>query len=105
VVDVAAGLVAKRRRGVPLSAAHRDHPYQRLTRLGRPHAAVALRYGAVVLLAALVAARGASLVGAVAAVLLGALVLGLHLLDAARAPRAPASFFAHTGPGGPTSTP
>ena len=101
IVDVAAGLVAKVRRGVPLSAAHRDHPYQRLTRLGHPHAAVALRYGALVLLAALVAAHGSRSVGAVAAVAFGALVLGLHLVEAARAPRAPASYFSYKGSGAP----
>lgn len=93
VVDVAAGLVAKARRGVPLAAAHRDHPYQRLTRTGLSHGAVALRYGALVLLGALAATWGARWVGAGWAVALGALLLALNLALAARAPRAPASFF------------
>lgn len=93
VVDVAAGLVTKARRGVPLAAAHRDHPYQRLTRLGASHGAVALRYGALVLLGALLATWGAQQLGALAAVAAGALALALNLAQAARAPRAPASFF------------
>jgi UDP-GlcNAc:undecaprenyl-phosphate/decaprenyl-phosphate GlcNAc-1-phosphate transferase len=99
VVDVAAGLVAKRRRGVPLSAAHKDHPYQRWTRLGHAHALVALRYGALVLLAAWVSARLAGEVGAVAAFAAGALVLALHVGAASRAPRAPASFFSYKSDG------
>lgn len=97
VVDVAAGLVAKARRGVPLAAAHRDHPYQRLTRTGRGHAAVALRYGALVLLAALTVLGAGALGGgpavAAAALGLGALLLGANLRQAARAPAAPAHFF------------
>lgn len=97
VVDVAAGLVAKARRGVPLSAAHRDHPYQRLTRRGLPHAAVALRYGALTLLAAWTAARGSSPLLALGGAALGVLVLGGNLLEASRAPRAPASAFSYNG--------
>jgi UDP-N-acetylmuramyl pentapeptide phosphotransferase/UDP-N-acetylglucosamine-1-phosphate transferase len=93
VVDVAAGLVAKARRGVSLTAAHRDHPYQRLTRRGFSHAAVALRYGALALLAAWATGPGAERFGAPAMLALGALVLGANLLEAARAPRAPDSFF------------
>jgi len=45
VVDVALGLLAKARRGVPPWAAHNQHLHQRLTRVGWSHAAVALRYG------------------------------------------------------------
>ena len=101
VVDVAAGLVTKRRRGVPLAAAHRDHPYQRLTRLGGGHARVALRYGGLVLLAAAVTLAAAGSGGGPAAALaglgLGALLLALNLRQAARAPAAPAHFF-HAGP-------
>jgi UDP-GlcNAc:undecaprenyl-phosphate/decaprenyl-phosphate GlcNAc-1-phosphate transferase len=93
VVDVAAGLVAKARRGVSLTAAHRDHPYQRLTRRGLSHAAVALRYGALALLAAWATGPGADRFGAPAMLGLGALVLGANLVEAARAPRAPDSFF------------
>ena len=95
VVEVAAGLVTKARRGVPLAAAHRDHPYQRFTRLGQPHALVALRYGALVLLAAWVAARLTGELGAAAGLALGALVLGAHLGAASRAPRAPDNFFSY----------
>jgi UDP-N-acetylmuramyl pentapeptide phosphotransferase/UDP-N-acetylglucosamine-1-phosphate transferase len=52
VVDIGMGLAAKLRRGVPLARAHREHLYQRLTRAGDPHMRVALRYGALALLAA-----------------------------------------------------
>jgi UDP-GlcNAc:undecaprenyl-phosphate GlcNAc-1-phosphate transferase len=99
VVDVAAGLVTKLRRGIPLAAPHRDHPYQRFTRLGRPHALVALSYGALVLLAAWVAARLADDVGAAVALLLGALVLAWNVGAASRAPRAPDSFFSYKSAG------
>ncbi len=45
VIDVALGLAAKLRHGVPLWRAHSQHLYQRLTRVGWSHAGVALRYG------------------------------------------------------------
>ena len=99
IVDVAAGLVAKRRRGVPLAAAHRDHPYQRLTRRGSPHAAVAMRYGALTLLAALAASRAEGLAGALLGTGLGAVLLAANLRAASRAPRAPASAFSYNGSG------
>lgn len=89
VVDVAAGLVTKLRRGMPLGSAHRDHPYQRLLRLGWPAPWAALRYGALCLLAL----ASAALLPAGVALALGVVVLGAHLAHAARAPRAPASFF------------
>ena len=93
VVDVGAGLVTKWRRGVALSAAHKDHPYQRLPRLGRSQPAVALRYGALAVLALVTVRYGEPWLGAVGAVTFGVLVLAAHLVEAARAPRAPASFF------------
>ncbi|MFM8979852.1 MAG: glycosyl transferase [Planctomycetia bacterium] len=89
VVDVGAGLVTKLRRGMPLGNAHRDHPYQRLLRMGWPAPRVALRYGALCLLAL----ASAALLPVPVALALGVVVLGLHLAQAARAPRAPASFF------------
>jgi len=93
VVDVGAGLVTKWRRGVALAAAHRDHPYQRLLRLGGSHPAVALRYGALAVLALVTVRYGEPWLGAAGAVSFGVLVLAAHLAQAARAPRAPASFF------------
>lgn len=89
VVDVGAGLVTKVRRGMPLGNAHRDHPYQRLLRLGWSAPAVAGRYGCLCLLAL----ASATLLPTGVALGLGVLVLGGHLAHAARAPRAPASFF------------
>ncbi len=93
VVEVGAGLLTKWRRGVALSAAHRDHPYQRLVRLGRSHPAVALRYGALALLALVTVRDGEPRWGVAACLAFGVLVLAAHLAEAARASRAPASFF------------
>lgn len=51
VIDVALGLLDKQRHGVSLARAHNQHLSQRLTKRGRPHVAVALRYGALSLAA------------------------------------------------------
>jgi UDP-GlcNAc:undecaprenyl-phosphate GlcNAc-1-phosphate transferase len=84
-VDVAGGLVRKARAGIPLAQAHNDHRYQRLVKAGRGHGAVALRYG--LLAAALAACAGpvADRLGPAGAAGAAALLLGLHLAEAARA--------------------
>ncbi len=82
VVDIGMGLAAKLRRGVPIARAHREHLYQRLTRAGDPHLRVALRYGALALLAAFCVAwigPRAGWVGIALAILFG---LGGHLMEA-----------------------
>jgi UDP-N-acetylmuramyl pentapeptide phosphotransferase/UDP-N-acetylglucosamine-1-phosphate transferase len=84
IVDVGAALVRKVRRGVPLAVAHDDHLYQRLVKAGDPAGLVALRYGALALAAVALAGPVARRHGALAAVLAGAAVLGLHLATGAR---------------------
>jgi UDP-GlcNAc:undecaprenyl-phosphate GlcNAc-1-phosphate transferase len=87
VIDVGWGIAAKLRRGLPLSAAHHDHLYQRLTRVGWSHAAVAARYALLALAALVVVARIAPHGGLAAALAVGGAVLGLHLMDGLRASR------------------
>lgn len=79
VLDVALGLLAKARRGVPLARAHNQHLYQRLTRRGRPHAAVAVRYGALALAALFLVTRVAPGLGLGWCVGLSVAVLLWHL--------------------------
>lgn len=87
VVDIGLGLVSKRRRGLRWSAAHREHLHQRLTRAGWPHVASALRYGVLTAIAALFAVELVPRWGWFVAGPLAALVLLLHLHEAARRTR------------------
>ncbi len=82
VIDIGLGLTAKARRGVPLWQAHRQHVHQRLTRRGWTHPAVALRYGSLALVAVVLIAWVGPLYGIWACAGLGALILGLHLVQA-----------------------
>ncbi len=84
IADVAGALVHKLRRGIPLSQAHADHLYQRLTKAGDPVDLVALRYGALALLALVVVGPFASLAGLGAACALGAAILAAHGLSGRR---------------------
>jgi UDP-GlcNAc:undecaprenyl-phosphate GlcNAc-1-phosphate transferase len=79
VIDVAMGLFGKARRGVPLVEAHSDHLYQRLTKIGRSHVRVALRYGVLAFLALLMVTQVAPAWGLGACIGLSALVLLWHL--------------------------
>jgi UDP-N-acetylmuramyl pentapeptide phosphotransferase/UDP-N-acetylglucosamine-1-phosphate transferase len=79
VLDVALGLVAKARRGVPLARAHNQHLHQRLTRVGWSHAAVALRYGLLALVALWLVAWVAPHWGLAVCLGLGAVVMLAHL--------------------------
>lgn len=87
VLDVALGLAAKRRRGLPWSAAHREHLHQRLTRAGWTHAASALRYGALAALGAVLAVEGFPRLGVAVGGVLAAAVLAWHLATARRRTR------------------
>jgi UDP-N-acetylmuramyl pentapeptide phosphotransferase/UDP-N-acetylglucosamine-1-phosphate transferase len=97
-VDVGTGIVRKLRRGQPLSAAHRDHLYQRLARAAGSHPGSALRYGVLALAAVVVVARVGPLAGWPGVLLVSAAVLGLHYVQAARATSGPAE-------GGPRTIP
>ncbi len=93
VIDVALGLLAKQRRGVPLARAHNQHLYQRLTRIGWSHAAVALRYGLLAMLALLMVTWVAPRYGLGWCLALSALVLLWHVaLGLSRTRRIPYSF-------------
>ena len=84
IADVAGALVHKARHRIPFSQAHADHLYQRLTKAGTPVALVALRYGALALLALVVVGPFASLAGLPAACAVGAVVLAAHGVQAQR---------------------
>jgi UDP-GlcNAc:undecaprenyl-phosphate GlcNAc-1-phosphate transferase len=88
VLDVGIGIASKWRRGVPLVAAHNDHPYQRLAKAGRSHATVALRYGALAAVGVLLAARVAPDLGLLPCAAASLAILAWHL-GTAVAPRAP----------------
>lgn len=88
VIDVALGLVGKARRGVPLAAAHSNHLYQRLTKIGRTHVQVALRYGALALVALLMVTRIAPAWNLAPCLGLSLLVLLWHLGGGLHATRA-----------------
>ena len=62
----------------------RDSLYQRLVKAGTPTGLVAVRYGVLAWLAALLAGSVARSVGALAATCFGVAALGLHLFDGAR---------------------
>jgi UDP-N-acetylmuramyl pentapeptide phosphotransferase/UDP-N-acetylglucosamine-1-phosphate transferase len=79
VLDVGLGLAAKARRGIPLARAHNQHLYQRLTRVGRSHVAVAVRYALLDLAALLAVAWVAPRTGLGACLGLSALLLLAHL--------------------------
>ncbi|MGE0193276.1 MAG: hypothetical protein AB7T63_14670 [Planctomycetota bacterium] len=87
VIDIGLGLVAKRRKGLRWSAAHREHLHQRLTRAGWTHVASALRYGALTSLAALFVVVIVPRFGWQVAAPTALAALGLHLAHAARRTR------------------
>ncbi len=84
-LDVAWGVVLKRRHGFGWTAPHRWHPYQRLVAAGTPAVVVAVRYAALSLSCLLLATRGADLAGAVVAALVGLSLLAVHVGDVVRA--------------------
>ena len=79
VIDVGLGLYVKARQGVPLSQAHNQHLSQRLTRRGATHAAVALRYGVLALVALFLVVVVAPRFGLAACLLGAVLVLAWHI--------------------------
>ena len=79
VIDVGLGLLAKARHGIPLSTAHNQHLYQRLTQRGTAHVAVALRYGLLALAALTAVAWFAPRFGLAACCAVSALLLVWHL--------------------------
>jgi UDP-N-acetylmuramyl pentapeptide phosphotransferase/UDP-N-acetylglucosamine-1-phosphate transferase len=83
-LDVAGGIAAKVRRGIPWWAPHRLHLYQRLTGRGWPHALIAVRFGALALAAAAVAGLVVPRAGWLPALLVTAALLGGHLVHGAR---------------------
>jgi UDP-N-acetylmuramyl pentapeptide phosphotransferase/UDP-N-acetylglucosamine-1-phosphate transferase len=87
VIDLAWGLRMKRRLRVPFAKAHNQHLSQRLTHAGWSHAAVAVRYGALGVLALVLAAVVAPRAGLVMCLAVAAGVLLLHLTHAWRIAR------------------
>jgi UDP-GlcNAc:undecaprenyl-phosphate GlcNAc-1-phosphate transferase len=83
VLDVAGGIVAKLRRGLPWWSPHRLHLYQRLTAAGWPHGLVALRFSALSAAALVLVGRVAPAAGLAACLAGGAVLLALHLGHAA----------------------
>ncbi len=79
VIDVAMGIYGKVKRGVPVHAAHSDHLYQRLTKIGWTHAGSALRYGVLALVALALVTRVAPAYGLLACVGVSVAVLIWHL--------------------------
>lgn len=88
VLDIGWGLVVKRRHGVPLARAHNQHMSQRLVHAGRSHARVALRYGALAVLALLMVGMVAPRLGLPACVGASLAILLAHLLHVRLATRA-----------------
>lgn len=86
-IDLAWGIVQKGRLRVPLAQAHNQHVSQRLTHAGWSHAAVAVRYGVLGLLALVLAAVVAPRWGLGTCLGLAAGVLLWHLTQAKRAAR------------------
>ena len=87
VIDVGEGIRAKARHGVPLWRAHADHLYQRLTKAGWSHPAVAVRYAALAACAVVLVAWVAPRLGLAACLVTGLLVLGWHRFDGLRRTR------------------
>jgi UDP-N-acetylmuramyl pentapeptide phosphotransferase/UDP-N-acetylglucosamine-1-phosphate transferase len=87
VIDVAVGLFAKARRGVPLSQAHNQHLSQRLARASGSHARVALRYGVLAWVGLWLVVVVAPRWGLPACLVLALLVLGWHLGSVLRVTR------------------
>lgn len=79
VIDVGLGIASKVRRGVPFWKAHSDHLYQRLTRVGRTHVHVALRYGALTTIGILLGGYVAPTFGLLVCMVLVVLVLAWHV--------------------------
>ncbi len=82
VLDLGWGLWMKRRLGVPFAQAHNQHLSQRLTHAGWSHAAVAIRYGVLGVVALLLAAVVAPRAGLGMCLALAGGVLLLHLTHA-----------------------
>lgn len=87
ILDVGGALLHKVRHRIPMSQAHHDHLYQRLVKATGSHGLVALRYGALTLLAVLVVGPLAQAAGVVVACAVGAAVLAVHLVDGRRRTR------------------
>lgn len=79
VIDVGLGIASKVRRGVPFWKAHSDHLYQRLTRVGRSHVQVALRYSVLTTIGILLGGYVAPTFGLVICMVLVVLVLAWHV--------------------------
>jgi sterol desaturase/sphingolipid hydroxylase (fatty acid hydroxylase superfamily) len=87
ILDVAEALVHKARHRIPMARAHHDHLYQRLVKATGSHGAVALRYGALALVAVVVVGPLAQTAGAAVAAGVGALVLAAHWVQGVRRTR------------------
>lgn len=87
ILDVGEALLHKVRHRIPMSQAHHDHLYQRLVKATGSHGLVALRYGALTLLAVLVVGPLAQAAGVAIACAVGAAILVAHLADGWRRTR------------------
>ena len=87
IVDVCEALIHKMRHGIPLSQPHNDHLYQRLTKAGWSHVAVAIHYGLLAAAACVLVGPVADRWGIWAALVPGAAILGWHLWTGARTTR------------------